>query len=402
MPRPKSSILILVTLNILVLAAAIAGCSFLDRDPDASADADAVATIPQDAPEEFAVLFEVYNHLLEDHYDRESLTATQLSRGAIRGMLDALDDDHSAYLDPELFSQELERFRGSFEGIGAEVTERNGNIVVVAPIPETPAEEAGIHSGDIILEVNGQSVEGMGVYEVVDLIRGPGGTDVELLILHLNASSPTKITITRGVVKVPTLDIRVLSGGLAHIHVHFFGENTLEELGKALDRVERLKAKGIILDLRNNPGGRLDTVISMTSKFLDEGLVLYQVDGRKARTDFSVENGEKAPDLPMVVLVNDFSASSSEIMAGALRDHGRAQLIGTTTFGKGSVNIQRPLSDGSGVYYSIARWFTPNGDLIEGEGIDPDIVVETDQEGTEDFQLDKAIEILLEDTAVSG
>lgn len=404
MPRPTTSSPLLVAFSVLVLAAVLAGCNPFDRDPEPApaAATETLAPLPSDAPEEFGVLFEVYNHLLEDHYDRDNLTASQLSRGAIKGMLDALDDDHSAYLDPELFSAELERFRGNFEGIGAEVTERNGQIIVVAPIPDTPAEDAGIHSGDVILEVNGQSVEGMGVYEVVDLIRGPRGTDVELLVLHPKASSPTKIVITRGVVIVPTLDIRILSGGLAHVQLQFFGENTLEEFGKAMNRAERLKAKGIILDLRNNPGGRVDTVVELTSRFLENGLVLYQMDGRQQRTEYQVTGGNKAPDLPMIVLINEFSASASEIMAGALRDHGRARLVGTTTFGKGSVNIQRPLSDGSGVYYSIARWFTPGGDLIEGEGIEPDIVVEQDHEDTEDFQLDKAIELLQGTVSASG
>ncbi len=402
MPLPKTSTLLFVAFSVLVLIAVIVGCNPFDREPEPPIASETVAPLPEDAPEEFGVLFEVYNHLLEDHYDRDNLTATQLSRGAIKGMLDALDDDHSAFLDPELFSAELERFRGNFEGIGAEVTERNGQIIVVAPIPDTPAEDAGIHSGDVILEVNGQSVEGMGVYEVVDLIRGPEGTDVELLVLHPKASSPTKIVITRGVVIVPTLDIRILSGGLAHVQLQFFGENTLEEFGKAMERAKRLKAKGIILDLRNNPGGRVDTVVELTSRFLDDGLVLYQMDGRQQRTEYHVTGGNKAPDLPMIVLINEFSASASEIMAGALRDHGRARLVGTTTFGKGSVNIQRPLSDGSGVYYSIARWFTPGGDLIEGEGIEPDIVVEQDHEDTEDFQLDKAIELLRETVVASG
>ncbi len=402
MPLPKTPTLLLLTFNVLVLAVAIVGCNLFERDPQPPIVSETLELLSSDAPEEFDVLFEVYNHLLEDHYDRDNLTATQLSRGAIRGMLDALNDDHSAYLDPELFSAELERFRGNFEGIGAEVTERNGQIIVVAPIPDTPAEDAGINSGDIILEVNGQSVEGLGVYEVVDLIRGPRGTDVELLILHPKASSPTKIVITRGVVIVPTLDLRILSGGLAHVQLHFFGENTLEEFGKAMERAERLKARGIILDLRNNPGGRVDTVVDLTSRFLDDGLVLYQMDGRQNRVEYEVTGGNKAPDLPLIVLINEFSASASEIMAGALRDHGRARLVGTTTFGKGSVNIQRPLSDGSGVYYSIARWFTPGGDLIEGEGIEPDILVESDDESSEDFQLDKAIELLQEAIIASG
>ena len=401
LPRPKSTALLLIALNALVLLAVVIGCSFFDRGSDEPNEA-TTAPLPEEVPAEFGVLFEAYNHLLEDHYNRDNLTASQLSRGAIRGMLEALEDDHSAYLDPELFSAERERFRGNFEGIGAEVTMRNGQIMVVSPIPGTPAEEAGIRSGDIILEVNGESVDGLGVYDVVALIRGPRGTPVDLLILRRNASSPTSITITRGVVQVPTMELRILSGGIAHLTLQFFGENTSEEFTEALDRAERLKARGIILDIRNNPGGRLDTVVDLTSRFLNDGLVLYQMDGDQQRTDFSVSGGHKAPDVPVVVLINEFSASSSEIMAGALRDHGRAQLVGVTSFGKGSVNIQRSLSDGSGIYYSIARWFTPNGDLIEGEGIEPDVVVEADPDGVEDYQLDKAIELLQEAMAVNG
>ena len=161
-----------------------------------------------------------------------------------------------------------------------------------------------------------------------------------------------------------------------------------------MDRVERFKVKGLILDLRNNPGGLVSATVDTTSQFLESGLVLYQIDGQGRRTDMKVKSGGKAQGIPMVVLVNGFSASSSEIMAGAIRDHDRAPVLGTKTFGKGSVNIQLPLSDGSGVYYTIARWYTPDGTLIEGEGIEPDIEVLPDPEGVEDFQLDRAIEAL--------
>ena len=389
MRSPKASLWFAIVIGVLVMAAVVASCNLNTRSSSSSS-----IELPEGIPPEFKTLFEVYFALEEDHLNRDELDATALSQGAIRGMLDALGDVHASYLDPDFFSAELERFRGSFEGIGAEVSMKDGQVVVVAPIPDTPAERAGIRPGDTILEVNGESTQGLGVFEVVARIRGPEGTTVDLLILHRNDSSPTPITITRGVVKVPTVDLRILTGGLAHLKVQFFGENTSKELEDALERVEQFNTKGLILDLRNNPGGRVDTVVEMTSQFLDSGLVLYQIDGQDKRTDYEVKSGGKAQDISMVVLVNDFSASSSEIMAGALRDHGRAQLIGTTTFGKGSVNIQRALSDGSGVYFTIARWYTPNGTLIEGGGIEPDIVVLSDPEGVEDFQLDKAIEVL--------
>ena len=389
MRSPKASLWFVIVIGVLVMAAVVASCNLNTGGSSSSS-----IELPEGIPPEFKTLFEVYFALEEDHLNRDELDATALSQGAIRGMLDALGDVHASYLDPDFFSAELERFRGSFEGIGAEVSMKDGQVVVVAPIPDTPAERAGIRPGDTILEVNGESTQGLGVFEVVARIRGPEGTSVDLLILHRNDSSPTPITITRGVVKVPTVDLRILTGGLAHLKVQFFGENTSKELEDALERVEQFNSKGLILDLRNNPGGRVDTVVEMTSQFLDSGLVLYQIDGQDKRIDYEVKSGGKAQDISMVVLVNDFSASSSEIMAGALRDHGRAQLIGTTTFGKGSVNIQRALSDGSGIYFTIARWYTPNGTLIEGGGIEPDIVVPSDPEGVEDFQLDKAIEVL--------
>lgn len=389
MRSPKASLWFAIVIGVLVMAAVVASCNLNTGGSSSSS-----IELPEGIPPEFKTLFEVYFALEEDHLNRDELDATALSQGAIRGMLDALGDVHASYLDPDFFSAELERFRGSFEGIGAEVSMKDGQVVVVAPIPDTPAERAGIRPGDTILEVNGESTQGLGVFEVVARIRGPEGTSVDLLILHRNDSSPTPITITRGVVKVPTVDLRILTGGLAHLKVQFFGENTSKELEDALERVEQFNSKGLILDLRNNPGGRVDTVVEMTSQFLDSGLVLYQIDGQDKRTDYEVKSGGKAQDISMVVLVNDFSASSSEIMAGALRDHGRAQLIGTKTFGKGSVNIQRALSDGSGIYFTIARWYTPNGTLIEGGGIEPDIVVPSDPEGVEDFQLDKAIEVL--------
>lgn len=389
MRSPKASLWFAIVIGVLVMAAVVASCNLNTGGSSSSS-----VELPEGIPPEFKTLFEVYFALEEDHLNRDELDATALSQGAIRGMLDALGDVHASYLDPDFFSAELERFRGSFEGIGAEVSMKDGQVVVVAPIPDTPAERAGIRPGDTILEVNGESTQGLGVFEVVARIRGPEGTSVDLLILHRNDSSPTPITITRGVVKVPTVDLRILTGGLAHLKVQFFGENTSKELEDALERVEQFNSKGLILDLRNNPGGRVDTVVEMTSQFLDSGLVLYQIDGQDKRIDYEVKSGGKAQDISMVVLVNDFSASSSEIMAGALRDHGRAQLIGTTTFGKGSVNIQRALSDGSGIYFTIARWYTPNGTLIEGGGIEPDIVVPSDPEGVEDFQLDKAIEVL--------
>ena len=381
----------------LTLTAVVASCGFGPGDSTPSA-----VDLPEGIPPEFSPLFEVYLALEDEHFTRNDLDPAVLSEGAIRGMLEALDDPHAAYLSPDLFLVESERFTGSFQGIGAEVSLQDGQIVIVAPIPDTPAERAGIKSGDMILEVNGESTQGMGLFEVVARIRGPEGTPVNLLVLHSNASDPLTITIVRGVVEIPTVELVILTGGLAHLKLNTFGETGEAELLEAFERIERFKVKGLVLDLRNNTGGLVSAAMEMTSQFLTSGLVLYQIDGQGSRIDYKVKSGGKAREIPLVVLVNGFTASSAEIMAGALRDHGRALIVGSQTFGKGSVNIQRPLSDGSGVYYTIARWYTPNGFLIEGEGIEPDVVVESDTEGEEDFPMDRAIEVLEKVIAKGG
>ena len=379
-----------VAVGVLVLVTVVASCN-VRSGPGSSASS---IELPNGIPAEFKSLFEVYLALKQDHIDREELDDAALSEGAIRGMLEALDDPHAFYLDAQLFQLELGRFKGSFEGIGAEVSLREGKFIIVAPLPGTPAERAGIRPGDVILEVDSESTQGMDLFEVVSRIRGGQGTQVDLLIVHRNAPEPVSLTIIRSVINVPTVDLRILTGGVAHLKISTYGETTNEELMEALDKVERFNVKGLILDLRNNPGGLVSATVDATSQFLESGLVLYQVDGLGRRIDMKVKSGGKAQDIPMVVLVNEFSASGSEIMAGAIQDHDRAPLLGAKTFGKGSVNIQLPLSDGSGVYYTIARWYTPNGALIEEEGIEPDIEVLPDPEGVEDFQLDRAIELL--------
>jgi carboxyl-terminal processing protease len=191
-------------------------------------------------------------------------------------------------------------------------------------------------------------------------------------------------------------------GQIGHLRVFSFTGTTKDEIKKALDRFERSKGVGLVLDLRNNPGGLLTAVVDVTSQFLDDGLVLYQIDAQGKRTDWSAKSGGNALDVPLVVLVNEFSASASEVLTGAIMDHGRATVIGTTTFGKGSVNNLWPLSDGSGVNFTIARWFTPEGTLIEGEGISPDIIEESGEDDSEDVQLDRAIEVLKEQIAQGG
>ncbi len=364
-------------------------------------------TVPEPAPsveglpEGFQRMTEVWQLLQREHVDRGNLDADELSDGAIRGMLRALDDPYAAYLTPEQYSIDSQDILGFFEGIGAEVGMRDGRVTIIAPIPDSPADMAGIRPGDVILEIEGENTQGISLLDAVRIIRGEKGTPVTLLVLHRDESRPEEITIVRGVIPLESVRLLMQVGGIGHLRVLSFSGTTNTEIEAAFERFERSRGLGLVLDLRNNPGGLLSSVISVTSQFLDDGLVLYQIDADGERTDWKVKGGGKATDIPMVVLVNEFSASASEVLAGAIIDQGRAPVVGATTYGKGSINNQWPLSDGSGVNFTVARWFTPNGVQIEGEGIEPDVVVEGSEDETEDVQFDRALEILQEQIASS-
>jgi carboxyl-terminal processing protease len=385
---------------VAVVALAIAIASFgvqfgreVTQDARAPQDAPS-ATLPNDAPEDFSRVFEAWQVLKREHFQQDSLDATALSQGAVRGMLQALNDPYAVYLTQQQYKLETQEFKGSFEGIGAEVTMRNGRITVVAPIPDTPAAAAGIRPGDVILKINGESTQGISLQEAVNKIRGPRGESVDLVIAHKDGGEPVAITVVRDSIKVKSARLRMLVGGMAHLRITSFTETTAEEVREELKKVRDFESRGLILDVRNNPGGLLRSVVDVTSQFLEGGLVLYEMDGHGQRKDWPVDKGGLAKEVSIVILMNEGSASGAEVLAGALVDQGRATTIGTKTFGKGSVNTLRELKDGSGMYFTIARWYTPNGTLIEGEGVAPDILVEQSEDGSEDLQLDKAIEVL--------
>ena len=347
-----------------------------------------------DLPPEFDRLGEVWNLLQQEHVDRETINADVLSEGAVKGLLQALDDPYASYLNAELFKMESADYQGFFEGIGAQVTMRDGQLIIIAPMPGSPAENSGIKPGDQIMAINGKSTENITLLEAVSTIRGKKGTNVDLLILHIDATKSVNIIVTRGVIPLASLKITMSKGGIGHLQIFNFGDKTNEELHEALETFHDSEGRGLILDLRNNPGGMLHSVVDVASNFLDKGLVLYEIDGQGNRNDWEVNNQARSVDIPMVVLVNEFSASASEVLTGALMDHKRAKVLGVTTFGKGSVNTLRQLSDGSGLYFTIGRWYTPLGTLIEGEGVTPDILIEIPAGSTVDVQLQKAIEIL--------
>jgi carboxyl-terminal processing protease len=326
---------------------------------------------------------EVWDIIFADYVDQSSLDSANISQAAIEGMLEALDDPYTSYLDEENYILGQSSLEGSYQGIGAYVTVKDKQITIIAPIADSPAAKAGIKAGDVVLEIGGVSTADMSLAEAIIKIRGPIGTTVRLLVLHKGDTEPVEIEITRASFDIPSLRFE-MKGEMAYINITDFTERTPNELATALQSLADEKAKGIVLDLRGNPGGLLDPVVDVASSFLSEGIVVQVRSNKGEITQLSVKTDKPRTDLSMVVLVDKASASGSEVLAGALQDHKRATIAGTTTYGKGSVDALYPLSDGSGLYLTIARWLTPNGRLIEGQGIEPDITL--DVTGDEEIQ----------------
>lgn len=331
--------------------------------------------LPPDYPEGLDRVTEVWDIISEEYVDPSRFDSDNLSRAAIEGMIDMLDDPYTSYLDNngfELFSSRLE---GGFEGIGAYVTMDEDLLTIISPIAGSPAESAGIRAGDIILEIDGEAVNGMGLAEAITLIRGPEGTTVSLLVQHDDGTEPVTIDIVRAKIEVPSV-ILEWEGDIAHLTITQFNERTAVELTPVIEEINESGARGIVLDLRGNPGGLLDTVIRVASHFIPEGVIVEVQSNIGTIATYEAEDVEAVTDLPMIVLVNEASASGSEVLSGALQDYGRALIAGTVTFGKGSVNNLYKLRDGSGLYLTIMRWLTPDGRLIEGQGIEPDTVLD--------------------------
>ena len=333
------------------------------------------------------VVEEAWNIIFRDYVDRDRLEPQELSKGAIEGMIEVLDDPYTSYLDEETYEIGLSGLEGEIEGIGAQVGMREERLTIISPIPDSPAAQAGLRAEDIVLEINGESTVDMSMVEAVLKIRGPKGTTVALLIQHRDEAEPVLIEIVRATIELPSV-IMEMMGDMAHLRITHFSRRTAEEIQATLAEIDNANAKGIILDMRGNPGGMLETVIEVASYFLKDGVVVKVVGSHGEEQSLEVETGEMVNELPVVVLVNGYSASGSEVLAGALQDHGRATVAGSQTFGKGSVNISRELQDGSGLYITIARWLTPNGRLIEGEGIKPDIELELEGEEAIQWAID--------------
>jgi carboxyl-terminal processing protease len=368
---PKTSRLVLTILLIIVVTLAFAGgCIFgTSHTPDNGGSTSNLSLERREA------IGEAWDIIFNDYVDQSRLDSANMSRAAIEGMIQALDDPYTSYLDAEEYILGTSLLEGSYNGIGAYVTVKDEQITIIAPIADSPADKAGIKAGDVILEIDGEPVTGLSLVEAIIKIRGPQGTAVRLLVLHEGETVPVEIEIIRATLEIPSVRYE-MRGDIGYINITEFTEQTPDELDAALQNLTDNEAAGIILDLRGNPGGLLDAVVDVASFFLSEGVVVKVRNNQGQITEYEVKKDRPENDLPMEVLVDNASASGSEVLAGALQDHGRATIAGTTTYGKGSVDALYPLSDGSGLYLTIARWLTPNGRLIEGQGIEPDITLQ--------------------------
>lgn len=339
--------------------------------------------------------------IVHDQYVDQPVDDTALMRGAIRGMMEALGDKHSSYMDPVQYKQAETSLAGEYEGIGAWVDLTGDYLTIISPIPNTPAEKAGLKSGDQVIAIDGQDMTGVASEIAHQKVLGPAGTNVTLTIKREGADAPFDVTITRAKVTVPSVESKMLDNNIAYVQIIQFGEKTTSELKTQLKDLMNQNPKGLILDLRNNGGGYRDTAVDVLSQFLPAGkIAMYEEFGDGTKQEFKTSGRSLATDIPMVVLINEGSASASEITAGALQDYGRAKLVGVTSYGKGSVQVWTALDNNEGaVRVTIARWLTPNSRQINGVGLTPDIKVEitADQiKAGEDPQLDQAVNILLQ------
>lgn len=348
--------------------------------------------------EAFQLFWEVWD-LVQRNFYGELPDMQQVTYAAIHGMLSTLEDEYTAFIEPTVAAILDEDATGEFEGIGAFVDmDEMGRLEIVDTFEGGPAEEAGLLAGDRVLEVDSTSIVGSTLYEAIGLIRGPAGSEVTLLIEREDVPETFEVTVTRARLDIPITTVEMRNDGIGYIRLHEFSATASERLQEGLEELLAHEPQGIILDLRQNPGGWLEQAIQVGDLFLDDGVIAIERFSDGNEESFEAHPGDVGEDIPLVVLVNGGSASASEIVAGALQDRGRAILIGESTFGKGSVQRPITLSDGSELRVTIALWFTPNDQVIHGQGLSPDIEVpwpEEDIEPDADPQLERAVEYFL-------
>jgi len=383
---------IIILISIFVLVSIISG--FLFYNVRASGK-----TNEEEIFDNLEPFFEALN-LVRFEYVKKDIDLDKVVQGAIKGMLKALDDPYTRFMDPQSLKREQEdMFLGRFGGLGIIISMKDDQLTIISPIEDTPAYRAGIKAGDKIVEIDGKPTEGMGVDDAVNILRGEEGTEVILGIKRENVEEIFNISIIRDTIEVKAVKKEVMgkNNNLAYVRITTFNVNTEPELEEVLNEFKKdSDIHGIILDLRNNPGGLLDSAIEVASKFIKEGPIVHIKD-RDGIVATIESRGNKYPEWPLFVLVNEGSASASEIVAGAIQDSGRGKLLGEKTFGKGVVQQVFNLYDGSGIAITTSEYFTPNERSINHIGIEPDILVEPVEDSEQDMQLNKAIQLLEEE-----
>ena len=346
----------------------------------------------------FAPFWEAWN-IVHTQFVEQPVDDVALMQGAIRGMMEALGDEQTFYMDPKLYSDETLSLQGQYEGIGAFVDLEGEYLTIVSPIAGSPAELAGLHPGDKVIAIDGEDMTGIPPEEVRLKVLGQEGTKVTLTVTREGESEPLQFVITRARITIRSAEGKMLENDIAYVDINTFGDRTTQELRAALQNLMKQNPKGIVIDLRNNPGGYLNTAIEVSSEFIEEGVIMYEQYGDGRRDQYEALGNGQATDIPIVVLINQGSASASEILAGALQDYEHAKLVGVQSYGKGSVQIWQPLSNNQGAaHVTIAKWLTPKERAIDHVGLAPDVIVEMTPEdfaADRDPQLDAAVETLM-------
>jgi carboxyl-terminal processing protease len=323
--------------------------------------------------EDLKIFSEVLSQVQKNYV--EETRSTDLVYGAIKGMLNTLDP-HSAFMPPDVYKEVQVDTRGEFGGLGIQISVKDNKLTVIAPIEGTPADRAGIKPGDYIIKVGDESTKDMTLVDAVNKMRGPKGTKVNLTILREGVEGPLEFSLVRETIRIQSIRSKMLPDSIGYIRITQFQEQTGKDLAKAIKKLKDEKMTSLILDLRNNPGGLLSTAVEVTEQFLEKGKTIVSIKGRESKQEeYSSSNPSPVQGMPMIVLVNEGSASASEIVAGALQDWSKAIILGTQTFGKGSVQTIVPLSDGSGLRLTTAKYYTPKGRSIQNTGIEPQILV---------------------------
>jgi len=348
---------------------------------------------------DFALFWDVWDRLEKNYLNKEEIDPAQMVFGAIKGMVASLDDPYTVFLKPQENKEVKEDLNGAFEGVGIQLGYKEDQLAVIAPLKGTPADKAGVKAGDLILKINEETATELSADEAAQKIRGPKGTKVKLTLLHSGEKEPYEVEIVRETIVVPSVEVDFLSDNgqvVAHLKLLKFGDRTAEEWEKAVNQILEYQPQieGIILDLRNNPGGYLTGSVFIASEFLSSGIIVQQEQASGFKETYSVDRQGRLLSQPLIVLINEGSASASEIVAGSLREHQRAKVVGTKSFGKGTIQEAEDLSGGAGLHITTARWLLPSGESIDEVGLRPDVEVKDDPQTETDEQLEKAIEVL--------